>query len=67
MHKNMGIIIGQCGLCKNQKTLLESHLIPKSIYKIVVNKSLSTSPVLIKGGKENVVVKTSNQVKAHFL
>lgn len=66
-HKNMGIIIGQCGLCKEQKTLLNSHLIPQSFYKILVNKSLSTSPVLIKGGKENVFVKTSKQVKAHFL
>ncbi|MDD5434726.1 MAG: hypothetical protein PH343_04790 [Nitrospira sp.] len=60
-------IIGYCGLCKKQRKLCESHLIPKSIYKIVVNKSLSTSPVLIKGGKEDVSSKTSKQVKAHFL
>lgn len=57
-------MLEQCGMCKAQKALVESHLIPKSIYRIIVRKSISRSPVSIKGGK---FVKTSNQVKAHFL
>ena len=60
----MSKMLDQCGMCKNQKALVESHLIPKSIYKIIVEKSISRSPVSIKGGK---FVKTSNQVKAYFL
>ena len=60
----MNQIIGQCGLCKKQKALMESHLIPKSVYKIVVTKSSSNNPVLVKGGKSK---KTSKQVKSHFL
>ena len=64
MHKKVGKTLTLCGLCKKQRTLVESHLIPKSIYKIIVNKSLSRSPVLSIGRKS---VKTSRQVKSHFL
>ncbi len=64
MHKKVGKTLKLCGLCKKQRTLVESHLIPKSIYKIIVNKSLSQSLVLSIGKKS---VKTSRQVKSHFL
>lgn len=53
-----------CSLCKKQRTLVKSHLIAKSIYKIIANASFSRSPVLTNGQKS---VKTSNQVTSHFL
>lgn len=64
MFNKMKKSLHLCGLCKKNRPLVESHLIPQSIYKIIVNTSLSKSPILAKGNK---FVKTSTQVKSHFL
>jgi len=54
-----------CGLCKIKNDLVESHLIPKSIYRIIVNESNNLrNPILIKG---NNAMPTSKQVKSYFL
>lgn len=62
MH--IGKIIGICGLCQKNEPLVNSHLIPKATYRIVVTESRSQNPILLKGEK---VVKTSDQVDAFFL
>ncbi|MBW2181391.1 MAG: hypothetical protein JRG81_13650 [Deltaproteobacteria bacterium] len=59
----MGKSVKICGLC-NKNESVDSHLIPKATYRIVVTKSKSNNPVLIKGNK---IVKTSDQVRSHFL
>jgi hypothetical protein len=58
-------IKGQCGLCLKKRDLADSHLIPKSIYKTIVQESVKlNNPILIIGKKK---LATSEQVKAHFL
>ena len=64
MLKKMKKPLGLCGLCKNHRIIVNSHLIAKSIYKIIANVSFSRSPVLTNGKKS---VKTSKQVTSHFL
>ncbi len=55
----------KCGLCLKNSDLVESHLIPQSIYKIIVQESLKlNNPLLIKGNKK---LATSKQVKSTFL
>lgn len=63
MLTHMGKSINICGLCKINESV-DSHLLPKATYRIVVSKSSSNSPVLIK---EDKIVKTSDQVRSHFL
>ncbi len=59
MEKSVSI----CSLCKDNKPV-DSHLLPKATYQIVVNTSKSNNPVLIKADK---VVQTSAQVRSSFL
>lgn len=57
--------IEHCGLCKNKKDIVESHLIPKAIYRIIFNESKrAKNPILMKG-KNAVAI--SKQVKSYFL
>lgn len=59
----MGKSICVCGLCKKNKPV-DSHLIPKAIYRIVVTESKSHNPLSVKGNK---IVRTSDQVWSSLL
>ena len=57
--------IGQCRLCLNNGILKDSHLLPKSMYKLMHSSNSSkTAPYLITNQK---IHQTSQQVKQYLL
>lgn len=56
---------GQCGLCREQRSLQKSHLMPAALYKLARDPARrNPNPVMITGGRASA---TSHQVAARFL
>jgi hypothetical protein len=53
---------GCCGLCRNSRELVMSHLMPKAAYKPIQGLRVGTAVVV---GRKALF--TSKQVAAHFL
>ncbi len=56
----------KCGLCKLSKTLKYSHLMPKSIYRIL-KKGFDGNKLVISDSEKESIFYSDNQIKAHFL
>jgi len=62
--------IGNCGLCKLQKELMNSHLIPASIFNILMTKNFPNKPesnLIFEDYTRNIAITSSKQVTSYFL
>jgi hypothetical protein len=54
-----------CALCGNQAVLIDSHLLPKAIYRLIRDTEVANpNPVLVTEGKDT---QTSRQIKRYLL
>jgi hypothetical protein len=59
-------IIGRCGLCGETSTLLESHFLPKGLYRLlrIVSRAKNPHPVRLAGSERD---QSSRQATHHLL
>ena len=56
----------KCGLCKLSKTLKDSHLMPKSIYRIL-KKAFDGNSLVVSDPEKESIFYSDSQIKAYFL